>query len=199
MLAKRSRLQLSPRWPFDYCGRRVFGVSRLLSGLSTDENAEIEQANAKYAGRIILQESSIGWGVYAERDYAPDSYIFTGQALETTYKRTAHSIQISKTQHIHMDLPARFLNHACGSFANIGMRLQKNGYDIVAKKPIQSGDQLRFDYETTEYEIGAPFPCSCGAPDCRGMLQGYRWNSAQVRAVHGDDWIAPYLMEERQD
>jgi hypothetical protein len=44
---------------------------------------------------------------------------------------------------------------------------------IIARRTIAAGDELRFDYNTTEWELAEPFGCNCGAPTCVGVAMGF--------------------------
>jgi hypothetical protein len=60
--------------------------------------------------------------------------------------------------------PWRFLNHSCAPNAAV------RGRDLVAIRPVRLGDEVTFDYNTTEYEMASPFVCRCGA--CAGRTIG---------------------------
>jgi len=153
--------------------------------------------------------------VYAVRAYTKGRVVLVGNTREPDATvPDAHSIQTGPSNHVRMDLPARFLNHACGSAANVGARLPLNGnadqrdgvsslslsqwtpvYEFVALRDICAGEELRFDYETTEYQLQATFDCACGSPDCRGTLQGFGAWSELILQQHPRQWIAPYLLK----
>jgi hypothetical protein len=61
------------------------------------------------------------------------------------------------------------LNHGCDPnvVIDVGRRV------IVAKRPISAGEELRFDYNTTEWELAESFVCRCGAPMCVGVAMGF--------------------------
>lgn len=195
---------------------------------------EIDNANQRYAQRVVVREdcATNGWGVFAAADCAAGSIVLEGRTLHPcAVQPDAHSIQTSRHHHVRMDLPARFLNHACGSAANVGARMppaaetsdtaatnnSSNGkhddnnnnsssnssndnwttvYEFVAKRDIARGEQLRFDYETTEWALRAPFDCACGSADCRGTVAGFgAAEAAASRGKHDRQWIAPHLLE----
>jgi len=200
---------------------------------------EIAHANQRYAQRVVVREdrATAGWGVFATADCAAGSLVLEGRTRHpNSVTADAHSIQTSPYHHVRMDLPARFLNHACGSGANVGVRLPSSStataakkqqftndnnndndwttvYEFVAKRDIARGEQLRFDYETTEWALQSPFDCACGSAQCRGTVAGFgvtaaaaRQNQPQQRqpqSHHDDDdddddghqWIAPHLLE----
>ena len=59
--------------------------------------------------------------------------------------------------------------------------------------------EVRFDYETTEYEIGAFTKCLCGSSECCGTIGGYKYNSDLVHAKYERKYIANYLLHDNAD
>ena len=78
-------------------------------------------------------------------------------------KPTRTSIQIQDKHHIE-DLEGGYMNHHCDPNADI---IIKNGEYalVVAKRYVVDGEEITFDYETTEAELSPPFEC-----DCHGRL-----------------------------
>jgi SET domain len=110
---------------------------------------------------------------------------------------TAHTLQIDWKKHVLMNLPTRFLNHKCGT-ANVGIHggsINENGvFDFFALIPIKAGDEITFDYETTEFEmLNGGFDCHCVSPICRGKLRGFMYSADAVLKVFDKKHIAPYL------
>ncbi|MGH9481694.1 MAG: SET domain-containing protein-lysine N-methyltransferase [Terriglobales bacterium] len=68
----------------------------------------------------------------------------------------------------------RFLNHSCRPNAWV------RGRQLLALRPIAPGEEITFDYNCTEFDMAAPFPCRCG--HCGGaMIRGYRHLSPEER------------------
>lgn len=127
----------------------------------------------------------------------------------------SHSIQTGWEEHVLMDLPARYLNHSCDPNVCVkgggggGGRdaddddndcgLNPNGsYDFIAFRDIDAGEEIRFDYETTEYEVGAFSECRCGSASCRGVVRGYHHGGSEaVLARYGEENVAGYLVRGR--
>jgi hypothetical protein len=113
---------------------------------------------------------------------------------------TVHTIQIDWKKHVLVNLPTRFLNHRCGT-ANVGISnnggsgINENGvFDFFALIPIKAGDEITFDYETTEFEmLNGGFDCHCVSPICRGKLRGFKSSADAVLKVFDKKHIAPYL------
>lgn len=83
--------------------------------------------------------------------------------------------------------PWRFLNHSCAPTAAL------RGRRLLASCEIAAGDEVTFDYETTEWEMAAPFACGCGQPECRGRIAGYRHLDA-ARRQRLAAMVAPHLL-----
>ena len=54
--------------------------------------------------------------------------------------------------------------------------------------------ELTFDYETTEYEVGAFSKCLCGSWNCRGKVCGFKYNGDTIRKKYDEENIASYLL-----
>jgi hypothetical protein len=87
---------------------------------------------------------------------------------------TRHTVQIGDRRHLDPDgdplepQPWRYLNHSCRPNARLA------GLDLVAVCDIAAGEQVTFNYNTTEVETASPFACRCGAADCAGTILGFR-------------------------
>lgn len=148
---------------------------------------------------VLLQVTDKGKGVFAAKSFSQGARV-----LETTGewvpKRTIHTIQIGREQHVLPDPPVRYLNHSCDP--NLGVVLNRDGlFDFVALKDIEEGDELCFDYAMTEYSLceleqaeSERIICACGASTCRGRIGHYPALPEQTKARY-EGLIAPYLLE----
>lgn len=57
------------------------------------------------------------------------------------------------------------INHSCDPNTWL------EGLDLVARRRIEKGEELRVDYATYGNNILAPFDCSCGSKACRGRVE----------------------------
>lgn len=73
---------------------------------------------------------------------------------------------------------------------------QYGAYTWVAVRDLKAGEEITWDYETTEYEImsSALGRCLCGSDACRGKVLGFKHRGAEIRAKYGE-LIADYLKE----
>ena len=75
-----------------------------------------------------------------------------------------------------------YLNHSCDPNACI------RGLEIVAIRRVRKGEQLTFNYNTTEYEMASPFRCHCGSFACAGEIRGFKHLGRAAR-----ERLRPYL------
>ncbi len=68
----------------------------------------------------------------------------------------------------------RPVNHSCDPNAWL------EGLDLVARRPIPAGEEIRVDYATYGNNILAPFDCTCASTQCRGR-------------VREDDHLQPFM------
>jgi uncharacterized membrane protein YeiB len=106
------------------------------------------------------------------RSFVPGEVVFP---LEGRLVRqpTRFTIQVGADAHLdpisERTSPWGFLNHGCDP--NVAIDIRRRA--IVARRPIATGDELRFDYNSTEWELAEPFVCNCGSPRCVGVAMGF--------------------------
>jgi D-alanine-D-alanine ligase len=72
------------------------------------------------------------------------------------------------------------INHSCDPNAWI------EGLDLVARRPIEAGEQITIEYATFIAGTGDSFDCHCGEDDCRGIITPQDWQLPDVRRRYGD-------------
>lgn len=91
------------------------------------------------------------------------------------------------------------LNHHCHPNCTIRFSGPLNAapvIELVAIDSIHSGDQLFFDYNTTEYDLvdqECAFTCQCGSEYCRGMIQGFV-HLPEEEQEGLRPWLSPFLL-----
>ena len=85
---------------------------------------------------------------------------------------TAYTIQVAAGCHVQ-PAAGRYVNHSCAPNCSFDSRARA----FRALRPIASGEEITFDYNTTERELAAPFRCRCGAGGCVGDIRGHRYLS----------------------
>ena len=126
---------------------------------------------------IEVRENDGFKGVYANHAISKDSVIFSLRGNIST-RPSKYTIQLGSKQHLNVPAPRKahdnldycwqYLNHCC----------EPNGYintsdrTLRAFRDIAPGEQITFNYLTTESEMAVPFSCICGSPNCFGFIQG---------------------------
>jgi hypothetical protein len=149
--------------------------------------------------KCLIKPSPIaGQGVFADRAFELGEFvavwggkIYTAEEVErmaALFPRFAsHTVSMCEGYYLGSeDLfeldDSELFNHSCA--ASVGVQGQ---VVVVARRPIEAGEELTFDYDTTETSA-EPFACRCGMASCRGVVQGAGWRDAEfVR----QNW--PYL------
>lgn len=153
--------------------------------MNTSKETAPEEDVRSHAGRIALV---VRHGEYA---LVADRPVETGELLMEidgvlSDGPSRYSVQVGRDLHIAPPADVtredrrerylwRFLNHSClPSAVLVGRRL-------VAARPIAAGEELSFDYNTSEYEMAEPFRCRCG--HCDGAeIRGARFLSPDERS-----------------
>ena len=78
---------------------------------------------------------------------------------------TRTSIQI-KSNHLESEIGA-YLNHNCNPNAEI-----LAGCKLVSTREIDEGEEITFDYNTTEDVLANPFKCNCCGKEIKGKNYG---------------------------
>ena len=101
-----------------------------------------------------------------------------------------YSLQVSECEHIVPPIEAMisapeaenyrwcFTNHGCEP----NVRVDTARRALVALRDLHAGDEVVFDYNSTEWSMAEPFACRCGASRCYGVVQGYRHLSPEQQA-----------------
>lgn len=100
-----------------------------------------------------------------------------------------YTLQIDEHRHLGPSgTAADFVNHSCEPNCAIDF----DRLCLVALRPISPGEEITFNYLTTEWELAAPFECRCGATQCMGTLRGFKQLApAERRAL--EPHLSPFL------
>ncbi|MBP0000982.1 MAG: SET domain-containing protein [Cyanobacteria bacterium SID2] len=134
-----------------------------------------------------------GLGVFATRNFRPGETVVVGRRVCVLPHRTIYSIQVDWNVHVEIDEPAVRINHAYEP--NTGVRDNQWGaYDFIALREIEAGEEITFDYETTESEFTEDFQRCCPPRLERNAdtHRGFQSIPPEVRAKYGE-FIANYL------
>jgi len=166
------------------------------------------KVNSKYfESRIVTvvksnKEYKGEYGIVATKDIPSGTNLFKIDGVLTKVP-SRYSVQVG--HNLHIDIPEsydlemiitrfywRFMNHNCEPNARI------QGTECFALKPIKAGQEVTFNYNTTEYEMAEPFECCCGSDHCVGRIRGFSFLSRSEKEQISP-WIANHLLSFMKD
>lgn len=123
------------------------------------------------------QEKSL----YAERPFATGEIICAFGAREILSKPSRTTVQIGARKHILLyPVELEFTNHSCDP----NIFFDTSHMLVRSLRPIAAGEELRFFYPSTEWEMAEPFYCHCGASQCLGRVAGASQMPPHVMAAY---------------
>jgi uncharacterized protein len=72
-----------------------------------------------------------------------------------------------------------------------------SAYELAARRPVDSGDELTNDYATSSADADFVMECLCGSPLCRGVVTGDDWRRPELRERYGQHWVPALLTRIR--
>jgi SET domain-containing protein len=168
------------------------------------------RSNAVLASERFSEEASIevrnkdGYkGVFAKENITADSVIFYLKGTVSS-SPTKYTIQLSRHRHLNfptirktddeLDYSWQYLNHSCepSGYMNTVDRTFRALRDLV------HGEEISFNYLTTESAMAEPFKCMCGSSNCFGFIEGRDFLSAEqvdrLALTVGEDNVVTLLM-----
>ncbi|MFW9995217.1 MAG: SET domain-containing protein [Candidatus Odinarchaeota archaeon] len=101
------------------------------------------------------------------------------QLGELALEAQQHSVQIEEGLYLASSEqlePADMVNHSCDPNAWIRGQIV-----LVARRDIKAGEEVCFDYATTDGSPYDEFDCTCGATGCRGRVTGNDWQLPELQ------------------
>ncbi|KAK3372421.1 hypothetical protein B0H63DRAFT_295013 [Podospora didyma] len=161
-----------------YCQNRAF----------QNLSARTKQGGRYRVGVEVLKTSDRGYGVRSNRFFEPNEIImeYTGEIItdeecerrmNEEYKDNECYYLMSFDQNMIIDATtgsiARFVNHSCSPNCRM-IKWIVSGQPRMAlfagDRPIQTGDELTYDYNFDPFSAKNVQKCLCGSPNCRGVL-----------------------------
>lgn len=150
---------------------------------------------------FIQQTPDRGKGLFAKEKIAKGEVIFDWEGgpiyeankISNLPKEIQdHAIQFAPDKWIDTSGVGRYTNHSCEP--NSGIR---GLFKLVALRNILPGEEILWDYDTTENSDWVMEECLCGSLDCRKIVRGYRFLPAEYKRKIMDytsDWLKSKLI-----
>lgn len=142
-----------------------------------------------FATEPIRQNELVAvWGgiVYTRDEVDKFSSVVNNFATQTL--QIAEGFYLKSNSLTAIDDSKRF-NHSCDP--NIGVKGQ---ILVLARRDIAVGDELCFDYETTDVHLDG-LECKCGSSKCRKKLYGTSWLDRDFQQAN-QSWFSWYMQEK---
>ncbi len=164
-----------------------FGQQQFLHHIINEGISRHQRKQKKY---LVKGNSIAGFGLYAATNIQTGDVIFQGEgraqriitkdyvekywneADKQTFSRYAYPI--STDVYILWDNdPAEWApqNHSCDP------NTAYSGLNVIALREINKSEELSLDYSNFLDDSMMPFQCSCGSPNCRGLITGKPGNT----------------------
>jgi D-alanine-D-alanine ligase len=167
------------------------GQAGFLMRIIADGRARHARRQRPYA---LRGDAIAGYGIVATRALEAGEVVFRGEGraqrlvtrrhVETTWSASDRAVferyayPVSDEVYLIWDRePEEWApqNHSCAPNTRF------DGLDVVAVREIAAGEELTVDYATFLDASAEAFECRCGAPSCRGRVEGAPGNSVTVR------------------
>ena len=151
--------------------------------------------SSKLEGRLITSKG--GRGLFArERMHAGEFLLVWGGDVVTSemlkwMSEEKHRLAVQIEENLYLvtgnEGPADWVNHSCD--ANSGLIGQ---IVLVALRDIRAGEEICFDYATTDGSPYDEFECGCGSRHCRGHVTGDDWRLPELQTRYAGHF-SPYI------
>ncbi|MBK7601195.1 MAG: SET domain-containing protein [Acidobacteria bacterium] len=116
-----------------------------------------------------LVKNDVGSGLVARRHFSKGETIYPLSWTGHCSVPSRWTIQRGMDDHADiLPIELRYVNHSCNP--NVFFDVEKN--ELRALRDIAPGEEFRYFYPSTEWEMDEPFDCKCGEAQCCGRIEG---------------------------
>ena len=148
--------------------------------------AQMRPAGGKGFGNFAIERISRGETVVGFGGWVMNRATLDGLAVDRQHR----SIQIDEDLYLVSDdepAPGDMFNHSCEpNCVLLGSQI------LLARRDIEIGEELTFDYAMCDASDYDEFSCMCGVPTCRQVVTGADWRDPVLQAKYSG-WFSPYL------
>ena len=137
-------------------------------GVFAAETVEAGELVAVWGGRIVARAEA--------------------EALPPEWRR--YVVQVEEAQFLAPLEPldaAELINHCCQPTCGLSGQIA-----LVALRRLRPGEEITFDYATSDGSSYDEFECACGTASCRGKITGRDWLLPDLQRRYRG-WFSPYL------
>ncbi|CAK9439679.1 uncharacterized protein LODBEIA_P37790 [Lodderomyces beijingensis] len=186
------------------CINRITSIECVNRHCGCGEDCQNQRFQKRqYADVSVFQTELKGYGLKANSEIKEGQFIYEyiGEVIdEATFRKKMIEYDLKRYKHFYFMMLkndafidatekgslARFVNHSCSPNAfvdkwNVGDRLRMG---IFAKRRIQAGEEISFDYNVDRYGAQSQ-PCYCGEPNCLKFMGGKTQTDAALLLPEG--------------
>jgi hypothetical protein len=115
---------------------------------------------------------------------------FVDQSTNKTLRIDEHLHQLS----MDPNLPENFVNHSCDANAYIDFQ----ALSLRASRKIEKGEEIAYNYFTTDYENEDVFDCHCGAKNCKKRITGFK-SLPLKQKMEIRERLSPFLLKKLEE
>jgi hypothetical protein len=146
------------------------------------------RSSASLASNSDAKASSFHLTATADCDIPAGTLLAKNTSTTLASTKDYSTVQVSRTQHISLNSDLLYCNHSCdpnvrfvtSTLAAIPTKDSSvqpgepisGAIEVWSLRDISQGEELRFFYPSTEWEMAQPFDCCCGAKECVGKIDG---------------------------
>ena len=155
---------------------------------SSQENIKVEvKDTGRYGLGLFANEKILIGEVIA--DFSGGEVYEAEKCSDLPKEVADHAVQFEEHKWIDTEGVGRYSNHSCEP--NCGV---KDRFKIVAMRDIESGEELKWDYEMTE-DSDWRMDCRCGTKSCRKVIGAYE-NMPRVVREKYRGYISEWLIKK---
>jgi len=144
--------------------------------------------------KIEVKDTKKGKSAFTTESFVKDELIleFEQNFLKQPRKDT---LCVDENKHQYSKDPnavENFLNHSCDP--NGYINFQDLTYRAI--KPIKKGEELTFNYLTTEWDLAKTFDCDCGTK-CHGTIKGFKYLTKEEQKEL-EPLLSPFLKKKNK-
>jgi len=137
-----------------------------------------------------------GLGVFANRNFRPGETLIHFKAdIVPHAEASAEAVMIDDKVSLDTKwlVPEAFINHSCSPNTTIDVV----SFRYVAMREIRKDEEMTYNYNTTEYDMGDGFKCECGSRRCLGRIKGFK-HLTRTQKLKLKPFLTPFLLKKVQ-
>ncbi len=144
--------------------------------------------------KLEVRETDKGGAIFAKND-AKKGEILIKMEGSFSNKMSRSSLQIDDDKHFqHMLKEDTLVNHSCDPNGYIDF----NDLTLRAFRDIKKGEEITFNYLTTEWDMNEKFECLCRSKNCFKQIRGFRYlNPQQKKSL--EPLLSPFLRKKLKE